>query len=284
MTNQFTPITKIEYGGINIFLKREDHNPTKSFKDRSLSYQITHYVKQNIKEYVISSSGNAAISAAYYCKNYNCKLHIFVANKINKYKYNKLIELADDNIIIQSSDRPKSDAIKFASENKLLNLRGSLDNNALIGFEQISYELLQQVELIDAIFVPCSSGTSSLGIYNGFINNSHKSPAIHICQTTLIHSIAKEFDKDFTKENTHFADAISDRVAHRKAQIMKIISETNGFGWVISNQQLQQAAQLINQLINENISYNSILSLAGLLKAIDKGYNFRNIVLIISGS
>jgi len=60
---------------------------------------------------VISSTGNAAISASYYCQQANIPLTIFVSPKI---KPNKL-SLIKGHII--QSPQPISDAIKFSKAN-----------------------------------------------------------------------------------------------------------------------------------------------------------------------
>ena len=43
----------------NIYLKREDNNPTGSHKDRGLAYHLSYYIKKGYRDFVISSSGNS---------------------------------------------------------------------------------------------------------------------------------------------------------------------------------------------------------------------------------
>ena len=50
--------------------------------------------------------------------------------------------------------------------------------------------------------------------------------------------IASYFDKDFVKEKESRADAIVDNVAHRRDKVLEIIKDTNGAGFVISNDEL----------------------------------------------
>ena len=67
----------------NFYLKREDQNPTGSAKDRALIAQIQNLIEKKITNAVISSTGNAAISAAYFCQKQGINLTIFVSPKIN---------------------------------------------------------------------------------------------------------------------------------------------------------------------------------------------------------
>jgi len=285
-----TPLEKyIINGGINfVVIKREDKNPNGSFKDRSLAFQISKKLEMGIKELVISSTGNAAISAIAYAKLSMLKLHVFISPKIPKEKMMKIKAAQNDNIRIYISNKAKSDAIKLSKKKNIINLRGSIDYDAIIGYKTISYELAKQNPEIDAIFVPVSSGTNVIGIYKGYsdlMRNKEISiiPQIHIVQTERIYPIAKVFDKEFERKNTSIALAITDKVAHRKQEVLNIIKKTNGFGWIISDDMIRNAIRLAKILNINNNSPNSNLSLAGYLKSKAKGYKFNNPCLIFSG-
>ncbi len=269
-----------------IILKIETMNPNKSFKDRSLAFQVSHYFYKNVDKLLISSSGNAAISAASYVSLTNMKLAIFVSNKVNKAKLELLNKFTErnSNISIHFSKRPKSDAIKYSKAGNFINLRGSLDDTAIVGFKTIAYELKKQNPEIDAIFTATSSGVSAIGIYQGYKDLNTEIPKINITQTTKIHPIAKEFDVLTSKTKTSLADAISDRVAHRKAELVDIIYKTNGSGWVISDAELKQAREFLQMRLNiPFITFNGVLSFAGLIKALRANKVYKNPVCIITG-
>lgn len=277
-----------------LYLKREDLNPTGSFKDRSLAYQLSAYLQKGNTKYVISSSGNAAVSAVSYCKLFKCQLTVFVSRKIPKDKLDRLLKssgiaklgkspLQKKNITIYFSDRPRSDAIKFANENKAINLRGSTDDLAIVGFKTITYELAEQTKSIDAVFIPCSSGTSTVGIYKGFKDLGMKLPQIHIIQTTKIHQIACGFDRGFDKSETSLASAIVDKVAHRKEQVIDIVRKTEGSGWVISDKEIEASQKMLRKNCDITASADSALSLAGVVKALNNSFKIKRPVLILSG-
>jgi threonine synthase len=278
-------------------LKREDLNPNGSFKDRSLAYQISHYKQEGENALVISSSGNAAISAASYAKEAGIDLQVFLSDGISedKLKRLKLVGKVGDvnkanklesKVIFHQSSKPKSDAIKFAVENKIPNLRGSVDDTAMIGFKTLGYELAQVTDIYDSLFVPCSSGTSTVGIYEGLMEakqqNDFKMPKIFIVQTEKIHPIAKEFDKNFHESEKSLADAIVDRVAHRKDQVLSLLEETKGGAFVISDDELSEAKALLEEK-KFFISFTSALSVAGIFKAFQKQTDIGSPLAIISG-
>ncbi len=269
-----------------VTLKLETMNPNQSFKDRSLAYQISHYLQKGESKLLISSSGNAAVSACAYVSLTDMKLAIFVSNKVNPEKLNKILKYVkdNDNITINYSDKAKSDAIKYSKAGNFINLRGSHDDTAVVGFRTISYELINQVPTCDAIFVPCSSGTSTYGIYQGYKDLEAGIPAINIVQTTKVNSIAREFDIVFDEEDSHVSDAIVDRVAKRKNQIIEAIEETNGNGYVINNDEIKAATKFLYEKTKlPFLTYNGVLSFAGFIKSIKKKRFFDDPVCIISG-
>ncbi|MBN1916155.1 pyridoxal-phosphate dependent enzyme [Candidatus Dojkabacteria bacterium] len=283
--------------GMIIKLKREDLNPNGSFKDRSLAFQVSSYFQKGEKSLVISSSANSAISAVSYAKMAGICMHVFVSNRIKEGKMKRLelvakhgdVDRRDENevkAIIHTSYKPKSEALKFANDNKLVNLRGSLDDNALEGFRTLGYEIAKVADIVDAVFIPCSSGTSTAGLYKGLTEIKKKEsiqiPQIHIVQTTKVHPIAKEFDRNFIRTEESRADAIVDRVAHRKDEIIEIIRSTEGNGWVISDSEIMDAKDALE---SEGISVSdtAALSVAGILKAVRSRCQFMAPLAIISG-
>lgn len=277
-----TELTRIEVNSRPLYLKHEYKNPNGSFKDRSLAYQLSWYHSQGVGKFAISSSGNAAVSAAAYCDANDLELTVFVSKNIDSAKLERIAKYEGEMIKIVQSLKPKSECIQFANSSGATNLRGSKDDIATIGFKTIAYEIATQLPAVDAIFSPTSSGTSIVGMYLGF-QEEHLNPQIHICQTTRIHPIAKEFDFGFTPTTSSLANAIVDRVAPRKGQVQEIIRNTGGQGWVISDQELMDAEDVLKQVINTALSYNSLLAVAGYLKAVKNGANFTNPVIILSG-
>ncbi|MFC1780156.1 PLP-dependent lyase/thiolase [Patescibacteria group bacterium] len=285
-----------------LYLKREDINPTGSFKDRSLAYQLSAHLQEGKDKFVISSSGNAAISAISYSKLFKSTLDVFVAKNIPADKLMRLLDTAEitefnhsilqadtpqliekNNLTIHFSKRAKSDSIKYARQNNSVLLRGSNDDLATVGFKTISYELIEQAKDADSIFIPCSSGTSTVGIYQGYNDMKQSSIPIHIVQTTKIHPMASQFDKKFKKTEMSLSSAISDRVALRKDQVLQIVVRSGGGGWVISDDEIMSTQAFYKLYCNIITSFDSSLALAGLIKALTNKVSVKKPVLILSG-
>src|SRR5579872_570209 len=177
-----------KYGMEAIFFKDETVNPSGSFKDRATAYQITYWTQIGSKHFVLSSSGNAAISAALYAKKFNLTLDLFLSSKTTPYKLVRLKDIIEDaDVSIHFSRTPKKEALAFAKESSAINLLASRDDNALEGYKTLGLELLEQKT--DGIFMPTSSGAGILGIALG---NECLTP-LYAIQTTKINTIAKQF-------------------------------------------------------------------------------------------
>jgi threonine synthase len=285
-----------------IYLKREDQNPTGSFKDRSIAYQISSYLQSGKKDFVISSSGNAAISAIGYCRKSNCRLHVYISNKIPDDKLIRVFETAyieeidfagirsrevkkinKLDLTLNFSSKAKSDALKFSRKKGFVYLRGSTDDLAPVGYKTISYELVKQVPNADSIFIPCSSGASTIGIYSGFYDVDKQCPRLHIVQTTKIHPMSSIYDQKFEGTQSSLSSAISDRVALRKDQVTNLVTKSGGSGWVVGDDELEEARRILFEACKIKTSYDSALSLAGLKKALLNKVDIKVPILILSG-
>ena len=286
-----TPIKLFEHpGGPIIAIKDENLNPNGSFKDRSVAYQMSMHVENGVRSFVISSSGNAGIAALAYGKLAGVAVRVYVGENVNPKKMAKMAALlgGDKNTISKDSPelklevlqtaQPKSDAFKFAQESGRLNLRGSNDDFAIAGFKTIAYELAEQYPKMDAVFVPCSSGTSAYAICLAFEEMGMKIP-VYICQTQNVCPIASEFDPQTRIADASIADAIVDRVANRKPQLLEKLVSCGGGGFVIGNAELQETADKIAPY-GFGFSYNSLLGFAGLLR---NSVNCKHPVVIASG-
>jgi len=264
-----TPLIKLE----NIYLKREDLNETGSAKDRAMIFQIENLKKQGFKSAVISSTGNAAISAAHFCHLNQIDLTIFVSPKINKAKFD-LIKKDGGQIFI--SDQPISESIKFSKKNHSYLLRQSTDPSALIGYQEIGKELMSELPQITSIFVPVGSGTTLLGI-SQTINPSVK---IFAVQPASNCPLSKFFDSDYQPETENITDALSAKYLPLRSQIISAIKNSDGTGLIVKNNEILEAQKILDS--NEiKTSLEGALAFAGYKKAIKNNLNIGSYPVVI---
>lgn len=260
-----------------LYFKCEFTNPTGSVKDRGFCFQLAKTKEQGFKKTVLSSSGNAAISASAYCKIHNIDLTVFVSKHINPQK----LAAIDKNTIVVKTDKPVSSAFKESQKSKTRLLRQSTDPFGCFGYRTISFELIESLPQIDAVFIPVSSGTILKGVYEGFSQFKHY-PAIHAVQTTKIHPIAEKFDVDFKPEKQSLADAIVAKYLPLEDEVINIIKKTKGSAWMISNNTMRIYKRKLD-LFKLNCSYEGAAVLAAYYKAAEHGFVYKNPVCLLTG-
>jgi threonine synthase len=350
-----------KYVGLNgnLFFKREDVNPTGSYKDRSFVYWISEILRAKPDaKFVISSSGNGAIAAAACCVIANRSLKIFLSDQgepkkqwrllkllsgelkvgkwpfkslavnLQKYSYDEIknnlriteqrvidkqFQELKKNIEVIKSERPKKDAMMIAKKENSINLRGSTDDLATVGYESIATELYQQCPGLTDLFLPASSGTGAVGIYKGFkklLNQEEIKtlPRFYICQTEQVHSLLMQNDDEKSKkevnirsnsdnnvfkkdlliktQNSKFriqnsvVPAICDLIGYRRKEIEYIIKETLGSGLIMNNSEIRRALFTSNKF-GFKIGVEGGLALAGINKAKKNKIELGNYVICL---
>lgn len=285
---------------VPLYFKREDLHPLGSHKGRSLPIMINAYIKQGQTDFLVSSSGNAALAAGWYIKKYNQKhknklsLQIFVGEKIDKNKLGLLRKVLSKNISITQTKNPKQSAFQMDKTGQAKILRQSTDDLALLGYEPLAVEL-SKIKKLSAVFIPTSSGTTAQGLYIGF-KKLKLTPQIHIVQTTACHPIADVLSLSFQclssprtrgsadNAQTSLAGAIVDKIAHRKETVVTDIKNSRGFGWIADDTQIKDIIKLVYKTEKIKLSPNSALALVGLQQAIKQNWKFTGpAVCLITG-
>lgn len=151
-----------------LFLKREDLQPTGSFKERAAERQIEHLVERGKREAVISSSGNAGIAVAREAKDQGVHLYAFVSPNLAQAKLSALC--AFEPVVIQST-RAMRFANYLSARYHLPNLRPSIDDHAVIGFISLGEEIEEQMSEMggaDVVVSFVTSGASLEGMLRGY--------------------------------------------------------------------------------------------------------------------
>ncbi len=257
-----TPIVKIG----NIYFKREDFNPTGSVKDRAVICQLEKAESLGFKSVAISSSGNAAISTAYWAKTVDLRATVFISLYTNPGKLKILKKLDCE---IRTTPKPIRDCFRYCKINNAYNMRQSLDPAALEGFSLLGKEIKKEVSLgkiekPEAIFFPVSSGTTLLGICKGLRNNLNI--RLFIVQPASHCPLASLFDKKYKPENKIIADALVAKIIPRKKDIIDSVKKSSGGGVVVQNKDIISADKFLTDNGIET-SYEGALTLAGIWKA-----------------
>lgn len=295
ISSKFTPLDSIRYEDTEVLIKRDDLNQLGCSKQRSIPYLINEYLNMGKNKFVVSSSGNSGLVSAYCALNSSeiVEMHIFLSENISDQKLKKYIDKLGlntsidnlrnntykiKNLVIELVNNPRQEAFNL-SKKGFVNLRGSTDDLALVGFESFVHEIISQTTTkIESVFVPSSSGATALGIYNGF-KSCNQNPRMNIVQTTKINALVKNIAVSHITESNHPAESIVDYIGHRRKDIEKIVYDSQGKGWIISSKEIQKAKNILINQYNIDASYDSSLSFAAFLKADNK----KNCLLVFTG-
>ena len=274
-------------GCSGLYFKREDLHPYKSHKGRSIPIMIDMHYASGARQFVISSSGNAALAAALHIQKINASsddiasLDIYVGIHIAPHKLEKLKKLTDEHIRVLSKERPLQ-ALTQASLDGATSLRQSIDDTALVGYEALARELAETPD-IGAIFIGTSSGTTAQAL-SAYMSVHHQHIQVHIIQTSSCHVMSDAFDTYDGPEERSIADAIVDITAQRKSKLIPLIEKTGGRGWFATNEEIRTTQELAQKHANLEISTNSALSIVGAMQATYTGYEIEGkVVCMICG-
>jgi threonine synthase len=144
---------------------------------------------------------------------------------------------------------------------------------------------LGKIENLSAVFIPSSSGTTAEGLALGF-EKLNISPEIHVAQTQSCHPLVDAINGAVIPPNQtpSLASAIVDTVGLRKDTLSELVKKSGGAGWIITNEEITAAIELVKKAKDIPLSPNSALSIAALQKALKGGRTFSGpIVCLITG-
>ena len=101
-----------------------------------------------------------------------------------------------------------------------------------------------------------------MGVYEGLKLQLAPIPRLLVVQTSSVNSISKEFDPEFTPEESSLATGIVSSVSPRRNQVFNLIKQTSGTAYTVDNEQIKQAYEYLHH--NKiQASYEAAAGLAG---------------------
>ncbi len=177
-------------------LKLETSNPTGSYKDRFAAAAISHMRSRGQTKCLATSSGNTGSALAAYCAGANLPCTIAIVEPAPLGKLTQMLAYGatllrvrgfgiDPAITAQVLDR-----LTAAAQRPDIALQISAycySPLGMAGVQTIAYELAEQLESIDHVFVSAGGGGLTLAIARGFydlVRTGHlrRSPKIHCVQ------------------------------------------------------------------------------------------------------
>ena len=157
----------------NIFLKREDLTPVRSYKIRGAYNKISSIKEENNSSFLnikltCASAGNHAQGVAYSSNLLNVKSDIFMPKITTKQKIDKVIKFGGSNVKVHLEGNNFDECSKIANNYMLSNnseyIHPFNDEKVIEGQGTVGYEIITQLEKIDYIILPIGGGGLASGV------------------------------------------------------------------------------------------------------------------------
>ncbi|MDO6439885.1 pyridoxal-phosphate dependent enzyme [Cyclobacterium sp. 1_MG-2023] len=289
----------------NLYFKLESANPSGSYKDRFAAYAVADVLANKGRLCLATSSGNtgAALAAYSAAAGIPCKIAIvdgapegklkqmraygaalYVIKGFGKNKeatekvFNKLGEVAAEN-----QTRLQVSAFKYSPV-------------GMTGVQTLSFELAEDLERVDNVFVPSGGGGLTLAVARGFQRwkeeyADFEVPRVHCVQPegndTIAGNLRKGLDEAKAVENaTTKVSGLQVAVVIDGNETLQACKSTAGNGFLVSDEETFECQRLL--AIKEGIYAEpaGAVALAGFMKAVENGELDKNAnaVCIVSGS
>lgn len=133
-------------GRQHIYIKDERQGPTGSFKDRQATLAASVMKENGVKEAVVASTGNVAISYSAYCARAGIKLWAFFTSMVPQDKMREVALYGTQVIKVTGTyDRAKELSAEFAAQRNLYYDRGARSIAAVESMKTLAFEVCEQL-------------------------------------------------------------------------------------------------------------------------------------------
>lgn len=169
-----TPLTRALNFGIaaglsNLWIKREDLNPTGCFKDRESAVIISAAIENGHQSVYIVSSGNAALSTARFAAEAGIKCICYVPQKTSQEKQDLIVNFGAKLELIPGF---YEDVYRAVVDRKLpgWNVTSGQNPYRIEGGKTMAYEIFEQLATVpDVIVIPSGNGGCLAATWKGFV-------------------------------------------------------------------------------------------------------------------
>lgn len=274
-----------EITGANVYLKLENMQRTGSFKERgALSFLLKH-ADSKFSHVVTASAGNHAQAVAFHASRLGIPATVFMPSNTPNSKvlateqFNAKVQLVG-----QSYDDAFTAARDYADENKASYIHAYNDLDVILGQATVAYEIYQELDHVDALFVPVGGGGLIAGI-SQFAANANKTPQIFGVEAMAFPSMALALQKS-QKIIAPSAKTIAEGIAVKRAGTIacEILDKTKPEMLAVNDQQIQHAIMRLLEKQKIVVEGAAAAALAGFfLDEVRHSFQSKTVVLVMSG-
>ncbi len=287
-----TALVKKKFKGTEVLLKLETKNPTKSFKDRGSSIEISKALEFGFRKVCCASTGNMGMSISRYAKVAGIQATVFMERSGNKNKMAKIKEYGARLIKVDGDFNDSMRAAEaFAKKNKAF-VCGDYHFRKE-GQKSLAFEIIDQLDGIapDFIFIAVGNATLLAGIHKalkeymnfGLIN---KYPRIVAVQSSQCNPLVRAYKSGQEVKRVvprTFADAIAVGYPTFGFEGVRALKATRGIAISVSDKQIGDAVRHLKD-IGISSEPGGAAGFAGYTRLLENGtLSGKKSVVIISG-
>jgi threonine synthase len=158
-----------EQAGTEVWLKVEGANPTGSFKDRGMTCAVSAAVREGSQAIVCASTGNTAASAAAYAARAGLRGAVIVPEgKIATGKLAQALIHGARVVALQSNFDMALALVRELASRHPISLVNSINEFRLEGQKTAAFEVLEELDEIDALCIPVGNAGNITAYWRGF--------------------------------------------------------------------------------------------------------------------
>jgi threonine synthase len=152
-----------------VWLKLDGTNPTGSFKDRGMTCAVSAAVREGAKAVICASTGNTAASAAAYAARGGLTCAVIVPEgKIAAGKLAQALMHGARVIALRGNFDEALILVRALTDRQPIALVNSVNQFRLEGQKTAAFEIMEQLETLDALCIPVGNAGNITAYWKGF--------------------------------------------------------------------------------------------------------------------
>lgn len=276
-----TPLDKADKFGnevelSNLWIKREDLNPTGCFKDRESAVIISAAIELGHKSVYVVSSGNAALSTAKFAREAGIQCACYVPDKTSQEKKDLILEFDATLELIPGF---YEDVFRTVVDRNLpgWNVTSGQNPYRIEGGKTMAYEIFEQLGSVpDLIVIPSGNGGCLAATWKGFcelkkLGKINKLPEMICVQITGAAPIKTAFEQNkpyviLGDIDDSVAEGIIAQESYNSPQAVQALRESNGYVIEVNDTEVIHALKKIIETENIIPEPTSAATFAALYK------------------
>ena len=291
----------------HIYVKDERQGPTGSFKDRQASLSISVMKEMEVKEAVVASTGNVAISYSAYSTLASIKLWAFLTSLVPPEKMREVALYGAEVIKVTGTyDQTKEVAAQFAQSQGIHLDRGIRSIAARESMKTVAFEVSEQLPALvgsrstpwrapDWYIQSVSGGMGPVGVWKGHqelvqMGLTDKMPKLGCIQAEgcapMVHSFAKGLEEaePVLYPRTRVITVATGTPGPAYNYLSRVIREHGGAFEATSDEETFRAVHVMAKLDGISMEPAAAMAFAGLFKLLNKGTIQRDEIIVVNCS